>query len=215
MLSEENQRSDALELTRDPAWLVQEVGYDPLVEGGIESRFTISNGFLGVRGVPAICGEERWISSPYTSIAGLFDTSVTLPHIPVLVSAPDWVGVTLLVNGAPLIRSPDDMATHQRTLDMKRGALVSSWHPAKAGGAVVRLCSSRLVSLVDRGVGLQILSLRSADRLRSRWKYLAWRRIRHSSRYSWGRTSVSGASVNLQRASPWRPLPRCGSTAER
>jgi len=154
-----NSRTDALEPTRDPAWLVQEVGYDPLREGGIESRFTISNGFLGVCGVPAICGEKRWISSPYTSVAGLFDTSVTLPHIPVLVSAPDWVGVTLLVNGAPLVRSPDDMVTHQRTLDMKRGALVSSWHPAKAGGAVVRLYSTRLVSLVDRGVGLQILSL--------------------------------------------------------
>jgi trehalose/maltose hydrolase-like predicted phosphorylase len=157
--SDENGRSGALEPTDDPVWVVQEGGFDPLREGGIESRFTISNGLLGVRGVPEICGKEVCISSPYTSVAGLFDTSATLPHIPVLVSAPDWVGVTLLVNGAPLIRSTDAMVTHLRTLDMRRGALVSSWHPAKAGGVVVRLRSIRLVSLVDRGVGLQILSL--------------------------------------------------------
>jgi hypothetical protein len=51
------------------------------------------------------------------------------------------------------------MVTYLRTLDMKRGALVSSWHPSKAGGVVVRLRSIRLVSLVDRGFGLEILSL--------------------------------------------------------
>jgi trehalose/maltose hydrolase-like predicted phosphorylase len=90
---------DALEPTSDPGWLVQERGCGPLRERGVESRFTISNGLLGVRGVPAICREEVRISSPYTYVAGLFDTSTTMPHIPVLVSAPDWVGVTLLVNG--------------------------------------------------------------------------------------------------------------------
>jgi len=158
--SDENKRrEDALEPTSDPGWLVQARGYDPLRELGVESRFSIGNGFLGVRGVPAICGEEVCVSSPYTYVAGLFDTPAILPHVPVLVSAPDWVGVTLLVNGDPLIRHPDDMVPHLRTLDMERGALVSTWRPAKAGGAVVRVRSIRMVSLVDRGVGLQILSL--------------------------------------------------------
>jgi trehalose/maltose hydrolase-like predicted phosphorylase len=49
------------------------------------------------------------------------------------------------------------MASHRRTLDMKRGAFLSTWHPPEAGGAVVRVRSLRLVSLVDRGTGLQIL----------------------------------------------------------
>jgi hypothetical protein len=38
-----------LEPTADHAWVVDADGYDPLRENSLESRFAISNGFLGVR----------------------------------------------------------------------------------------------------------------------------------------------------------------------
>jgi len=45
---------DALERTADPAWLMEEHGYDPFRECCSESRFAIGNGFLGVRGARAV-----------------------------------------------------------------------------------------------------------------------------------------------------------------
>jgi hypothetical protein len=39
----------ALEPTADTAWVLEAAGYDPLREGSVESRFAISNGFLGIR----------------------------------------------------------------------------------------------------------------------------------------------------------------------
>ena len=41
---------EALQTTPDAAWLLHEYGYRPERESGIESRFAVSNGFLG--GVP-------------------------------------------------------------------------------------------------------------------------------------------------------------------
>ena len=150
---------NALTPSTDPAWVIHEHGYDPLRERGIESRFSIGNGFLGVRGVPAICGEHVYVSWPRTYVAGLFDTANIPPRIPALVSAPDWVGLTILVNGEPLLQRPGDMALHRRTLDLERGALLSTWQPPEAACAVVRVRSLRLVSLADRRTGLQLLCI--------------------------------------------------------
>jgi hypothetical protein len=50
-----NEASDATmqqapQPTQDRDWLLVEQGYDPRRERSVESRFTVSNGFLGVRG---------------------------------------------------------------------------------------------------------------------------------------------------------------------
>ena len=45
---------DALRPTEDPAWHIATKGDDPLRETSIESRFTVSNSFLGVRGGRAV-----------------------------------------------------------------------------------------------------------------------------------------------------------------
>jgi hypothetical protein len=51
----------ALGPTADPAWVLDADGYDPLREGSVESRFAISNGFLGIRGARATTRGARWI----------------------------------------------------------------------------------------------------------------------------------------------------------
>jgi trehalose/maltose hydrolase-like predicted phosphorylase len=106
--------ADDLEPTADPGWVIQEQGFDPLRERGIESRFSVGNGFLGVRGVPPIRCDQAWASRPRTFIAGLFDAPNILPAVPALVSGPDWVGVTILVDGEPLPHGPSDVAGHRR-----------------------------------------------------------------------------------------------------
>ena len=67
----------ALEPTADPAWVLDAEGYDPLRESSVESRFAISNGFLGIRGARAITRGARWVVPPRTYVAGLFDTPGT------------------------------------------------------------------------------------------------------------------------------------------
>ena len=52
----------ALEATADPAWVLEEHGYAPLREMGVESRFSVSNGFLGVRGARSASRGSTWVS---------------------------------------------------------------------------------------------------------------------------------------------------------
>ncbi len=151
--------SDVLKPTDDPAWTVHEHGYDPQRERGIESRFSIGNGFLGVRGTPSLCGNGVFVSWPRTYVAGLFDMSGSRPAILSLVSAPDWVAVTILVDGTPLLKAVEDMDHHCRTLDMKRGALFTSWRGRTVEDAIVCIRSVRLVSLADPGSGFEIIEI--------------------------------------------------------
>jgi trehalose/maltose hydrolase-like predicted phosphorylase len=44
----------ALEPTDDRAWVIRQLGFDPLRDSSGQARFSISNGLLGVRGDHAI-----------------------------------------------------------------------------------------------------------------------------------------------------------------
>src|SRR3954469_3299277 len=89
-----------LQPTDDLDWVLNEFGYNPLRESGVESRFSVSNGFLGVRGARSASRGPTWVSWlhhlawaswPRTYVAGLFDTPNTEPAVPALVPAPDWL----------------------------------------------------------------------------------------------------------------------------
>ncbi len=78
-----------LRTTADPTWTLHADGFDVLRETTIESRFAISNGFLGVRATRAITRGARWALPPRTYVAGLFGTPGTGPGEPQLVPAAD------------------------------------------------------------------------------------------------------------------------------
>ena len=61
--------------TADPDWVLLVDGYNSLREASVESRFAISNGFLGVRGARSTTRGGRWVVPARTYVAGLFDTS--------------------------------------------------------------------------------------------------------------------------------------------
>jgi len=48
--------------TGEPGWIVQQEGYEPAREQEVESRFVVSNGFLGVRGSRAASRGPVWVS---------------------------------------------------------------------------------------------------------------------------------------------------------
>jgi len=158
----------ALEPNRDRDWLMEEHSYDPLRESSIESRFTVSNGFLGVRGSRAISRGPTWVSWlhslkwaswPRTYVAGLFDTPNTEPPVPALVPIADWLRLRIVLNGKPLLQRSGDTLSHQRTLDMRRGVMLTEWRQRDPGGTVVLARTLRLVSLADRALGLQLVHL--------------------------------------------------------
>jgi trehalose/maltose hydrolase-like predicted phosphorylase len=146
--------------TADPAWTIEQIGYDPLGEQGVESRLALSNGFLGVHGAPTLRGENVGPTWPATYVAGLFDATDTLPRIPMLMSSPDWLCVNVLVDGKPLMRSPRSMDAMRRALDMRRGLLLGSWPVFDGEAAAMGSAESlRLASMAERSLGLQTLAL--------------------------------------------------------
>jgi trehalose/maltose hydrolase-like predicted phosphorylase len=158
----------ALEPTADHGWVLREHRYDLLRESSIESRFAISNGFVGVRGARAVSRGPtwasrmqtiNWASSPRTYVAGLFETPDADPPVPALVPVPDWLRIRIHLNGKPLLLRAGSVLSHGRTLDMRRGALLSDWHHETADGVVIRLLTRRLVSLAERPIGLQLLQI--------------------------------------------------------
>ena len=151
----------ALEPTADPAWVLQVDGYDPLRESSLESRFAISNGFLGVRGARATTRGARWVVPARTYVAGLFDTSGAEGAVPGLAPAADWLSVRILLPDGPLVHHPGDVSSHRMTLDLRRGALLAESRPSKTPDLGVRLRSLRLVSLSARAIGLQLIQLDS------------------------------------------------------
>jgi trehalose/maltose hydrolase-like predicted phosphorylase len=149
---------DALEPTPDSGWLLTADGFDPLRENVLESRFTVSNGFLGVRAARAMSRGERWVVPPRTFVAGLFDISSPEQPIPGFVTGADWLKVSVKVFGAPLIPHPADIISYRATLDMRRGVLLTGGRVRKSGGPV-RVRTLRLVSLAERALGLQLAEL--------------------------------------------------------
>jgi trehalose/maltose hydrolase-like predicted phosphorylase len=153
----------ALRPTDDAEWVIVENGYDPLRESVLESRFAISNGFLGVRGARATTRGARWIVPARTYVAGLFDTTGAPGAVSGLAPAADWLNVRILVDGRPLVQHPGDVASHVITLDLKRGALLTEWRPPHGRGLGVRLRTSRLVSLSERAIGMQLIQLKMEE----------------------------------------------------
>jgi trehalose/maltose hydrolase-like predicted phosphorylase len=149
----------ALAPTSDRAWTLSVDGYDPLREGSVESRFAISNGFLGIRGVRATTRGERWAMPARTYVAGLFDMPGTLGATPGLVPAADWLKVRITLPDGVLVRHPGEVSAHRMTLDMRRGALLSDSRQPGTGVPGVHLRTLRLVSLSERAVGLQLIHL--------------------------------------------------------
>lgn len=142
----------------DPAWLLETHSYDPLRESSRASRFSVSNGFLGVRGMRAVSRGEQQVIPARTYVAGLFDTPGRGQSVPVLIPAPDWLRVRLLLAGGPLVHHPSDLAAYRMTLDKRRGMLLTDARLV-APDLAISLRSLRLVSRAEPALGLQLLRL--------------------------------------------------------
>jgi trehalose/maltose hydrolase-like predicted phosphorylase len=158
-MTETESMGPVLTPTADPDWILNVDGHDPIRENSVESRFAISNGFLGIRGARSTTRGGRWVVPARTYVAGLFDASGAEHATTELVPAADWLRVRILVGGSPLLHHPGDMSSHHMTLDMKRGSLLSEGRHFHSPNLGFHVRTSRLVSLGDRAIGLQLVRM--------------------------------------------------------
>src|SRR3989304_3379553 len=126
-----------------------EEGYDPVRERSVESRFAVSNGFLGLR---ASIEQPTRASAPRTYVAGFFDTSSKDQVGPRLISGPDWLRLHLVVDGERVGLDAGETLSHCRALHLCCGLLVRDWRQRLPSGKVGRLRTARFASLVNRPV---------------------------------------------------------------
>jgi len=130
---------EAIELS-DEDWLVNEDGYNQGQQGMFESIFTLGNGYLGVRG----CLEENPEGSYRgTYIAGIFDKSESFVNE--LVKAPCGVDFSVWAGDHKFSVDRDDVLSHKRVLDMRKGVLHRTTRLKDSEGRVLRLEFRRVV----------------------------------------------------------------------
>ncbi|MBV8337316.1 MAG: glycoside hydrolase family 65 protein, partial [Alphaproteobacteria bacterium] len=152
-----------LEPTPDLAWVLATEGFDPLREAIYESRFSISNGFLGLRAGRVVSRGERWDVPHRAYVAGLFDIPSPEHPIPALVPAPGWQQFRIMVPGGPLVHHPAEAISHRTTLDMKRGVLLTGCRLIDRPAIALRVRTLHLLSLNERAIGVQVVELKIED----------------------------------------------------
>lgn len=162
---------DALppEIYSDDPWAIHEVGYWPQHHNIMETIFSLSNGYVGVRGTfgegsPAYAHgtflngfHETWPISHPEPAFGLARTGQTI------VNAPDATVIEVTVDGERLDVDAVDILSVDRRLDFRTGRYDRRirWRTAK--GTVVDVRMERLVSLCRREIVALRVSL-SVDR---------------------------------------------------
>ncbi|HYE37100.1 glycoside hydrolase family 65 protein [Methylocaldum sp.] len=148
--------------TADPLWRIEEEGFNLAREHEIESLFAVSNGYVGSR---ASLAEGSLLSNPATFIAGVFDTNASAHDdpIPELAAAPDWMQLSLLVNGREFRLDQGSYVRHRRMMDLRQGILWREFHYRAGDGGLIRVRACRFASLADRHVLFQSVRLTAED----------------------------------------------------
>ncbi|MDD5139798.1 MAG: glycosyl hydrolase family 65 protein [Verrucomicrobiales bacterium] len=113
-----------------------------------ESLLTLSNTYLGLRGVE---DEDPAGSLPGLYIAGLFDKSECL--VPEIVNFPAFLQMSVEVDGSVLNPAETKIESYERRLDMERAAVHRTIVYCTNAGRRIRVDSIRYVSFADQHCG--------------------------------------------------------------
>ncbi|WP_152188634.1 glycoside hydrolase family 65 protein [Georgenia satyanarayanai] len=150
-------------------WLVREPRVDLDRTGAAEALFSLSNGYLGVRGTldEADPSVER-----ATFLSGVFETHpLAYPEGgyghpeegQAIVAVPDGTPLRLTVDGAALDAREVEPEVHERRLDLRAGTLDRRLRWRSPSGTVLELRTRRLVSLSERSVCAVRYELEAVD----------------------------------------------------
>ena len=125
-------------------WLVSEDSFDPRKQHHKETIFTIGNGYLCTRGAfeEGYPGDHR-----ATFIHGVFDAAPIV--ITELANAPDWLPITIFLNGERFSLDSGTIESFQRMLDLRTGLLTRTVRWRSPSGRAATLTFERFTSLAD------------------------------------------------------------------
>ena len=152
----------------DP-WSVRETGLDLEVLAQTESIFALSNGHIGLR---ANLDEGEPFGLPGTYLNSFYEMR-QLPHAEpgygypeagqTIVNATNGKIIRLLVDDEPFDVRYGELIAHERELDLRAGVLRRRAEWRSPAGAPVRVCSTRLVSFVQRAVAAVLYEIEPLD----------------------------------------------------
>lgn len=128
-------------------WMLIETSFDPAQLHSRETVFTLGNGYLGTRG----SFEEGYPHAlPATLVHGVYDD---VPGVYTeLANCPDWLSLTIMVNGERFRLDRGEILRYERQLDLQHGILGRSIRWRSPIGNTVDLKFDRFASLTDREV---------------------------------------------------------------
>ncbi len=141
----------------DLAWTLVREGTDFAREREAEALFTIGNGYMGTRGLLAEASSD--ISSSATFLAGVFDASLPSIAVPELSVGPDWTKIRIISEGEQICCNPQYCLENRRILNMRQGILHRECRYSDFSEKITLLRESRIASLADRHIWLQIFQL--------------------------------------------------------
>lgn len=131
----------------DEAWLIRQSGHDQATANYYETLFTIGNGRLGTRGSLEEGHRGEWSGTYFNGVYDSHDAPVID-----LVNAPDWLWLSISVEGVRLDVQSCSVVEHERALDIARGLLWRRTVFEDRQGRRTRLETLRFVSMATRSV---------------------------------------------------------------
>ncbi len=125
-------------------WQISETAFNPERQHHPETIFTIGNGYLSTRGA---FEEGHLDDHRATFVHGVFDTAPIV--FTELANAPDWLPMTILVNGQRFSMASGTVESYERTLDLRDGILTRKVGWRSPAGDRVRIIFERFASLAD------------------------------------------------------------------
>lgn len=125
-------------------WTISEDFFDPKKQHHKETIFTIGNGYLSTRGAfeEGYPGDRR-----ATFVHGVFDA------VPIvfteLANAPDWLPLTVYLNGERFSLNTGTLAYFHRSLDLRNGVLTRTVKWISPSGRAATLTFERFASLAN------------------------------------------------------------------
>jgi alpha,alpha-trehalose phosphorylase len=155
-------------LDTDP-WLVREPHADPETLAVAESLFSLTNGYVGIRGT---LDEVEPHGMRGTYLSGVYEMHpLSYPEDgfgnpeegQALLTVADGTPLRLLVDGVPLDVREVRPQIHERTLDLRAGTLDRHVRWTALSGTSLEVSSRRIVSLAERSVCAVRYEVRALD----------------------------------------------------
>ena len=131
-------------LLSGPEWLVEENGFDVDRINFYETIFTVGNGYLGTRGS---LEEGHAAALQGTYLNGVYDHHQSF--VVDLVNAPDWLDISVYIDGEKLSMQTCEILNFERTLDMKNGMLFRETRFQDSQGRITKYQSIRFAHMAS------------------------------------------------------------------